>query len=153
MHYLSPLLRKLLGEAMRHRAIRERDAWVSLRPGRRAASVPRRNQKEKKEFNKDKKSDAANQHLAPGIITLRECCALSIARKSSGSIDHFPAADIVRASVAPSGTALSFIRKREWGPVLLNNYYIPGPQARPVLCSRFHSNFESQLGEVGRCVR
>lgn len=31
---------------------------------------------------------------------------------------------------SPSGTALSFIRKREWGPVLLNNYYIPG-QACP----------------------
>lgn len=55
---------------------------------------------------------------------------------------------ILFMQAAPSGTALSFIRKREWGSVLLNNYYIPDQACLPRMY-RFHSNFESQLGEVG----
>lgn len=51
---------------------------------------------------------------------------------------------------APSGTALSFIRKRECGSVLLNNYYIPG-QACPA-CIAFTPTWSHTAGRGRLCV-
>lgn len=88
MHYLSPSLRKLLGGAIKHcNRERKRERKALGFPGARSfCSV------------KKKKKKKCPQQVPPDAVIASRACALTAARKSSGPIDHFPAADIVHAS-------------------------------------------------------
>jgi len=88
MNYLSPLLRKLLGGVIKH-YIRERERE---KPGFLAEELLLR------EKEKRKKKMSATSTMDADIVVTSRTYALSAARKSSSSIDHFPAADIVHAS-------------------------------------------------------
>lgn len=141
IHYLSPLLRKLLNEAMRHCCLRacgrerKRERHFSRWARGSFCCVLRK-----------KKKDREQVCIMHGNSDGEPANALATARKSSDSIDHFAATDIVRANVS-SGTALSFISC----PVLLNNYYIPDKQR--LVCIAFTRTSSHCLGEVGWCVR
>jgi len=84
MHYLSPLLRKLLGGVIKHYIReRERDTWISSAE----ELLLREREKREKKMSATSIANAASRAYA-----------LSAARKSSSSIDHFSAVDIVHAS-------------------------------------------------------
>lgn len=118
MHYLSPLLRKLLGGGYKalHSPERKRDTWISNRGARSFCSVKKRN---KKKNVRNKQRERGHGDRDPRVCAFSRQKIVVFDRSFSQRLILF-----VRA--APSGTALSFIRKQENGaPVLLNNYYIP----------------------------
>lgn len=137
MHYLSPLLRKLLGRVTKHCILerkrkRKRDIWISNRGARSFCSVK-------------KKMFATS---TAGIAIASRACALSENLRVRSIISQRL---ILFVRAASSGTALLFIRKREWDPGLLNNYYIPD-QACPVCIAFTRSSSHSWARSVVRVM-